>query len=109
MSSQRWWRRAALSFAAFLFVVAWAPVASADRTVTANEPIQWFDDVRNRFQDLVLPSGGPDGDGGSGCDSGSSSDGSGNTSSNTSSNSSSSSDSGESSNSSSNCSSNSSE
>ncbi len=75
-----------------LALVADVGTAQADRTVTANEPVVWFDDVRGTAKEIGFPDGfdgAGDGDG-SGCDSdsGSSSSGSGNTSSNSSSNSS---------------------
>ena len=45
-----------------LALVADVPVAQADRTVSAAEPIVWFDDVRNTSKEIVFPDGEGPGD-----------------------------------------------
>lgn len=38
-----------------LALVADVTPAQADRTVTASEPVQWFDDVKGRSKEIVFP------------------------------------------------------
>jgi hypothetical protein len=50
--------------AAFAFALALnATPALADRTVTASEPVVWFDDVKGMAKEIIFPDGG-DGTGG---------------------------------------------
>ncbi|MBW2412972.1 MAG: hypothetical protein JRG76_00560 [Deltaproteobacteria bacterium] len=64
MNSLGKWLLAAGAASAFALVVQ-VPLAQADRVVSANEPIVWFDDVRGTSVELEFPSrngGGAGGD-----------------------------------------------
>lgn len=56
-SLKKHWTKAACALPVFAMLTFATPVL-ADRTVSANEPIVWFDDIRGTSKDLVFPTEG---------------------------------------------------